>query len=161
VNAALRSFLAEYAFKSAPYPNSTDLIRRFREVAGPEHQQLITDLFENITLYDMKVTDATAKQRPDGRWDVTLEVDARKVYADGKGKETEAQLNETVDVGLFTVEPGRNDYDAKSVIAVERRPIRSGRQTITLVVDREPKVVGVDPFNKRIDRNSDDNLKTL
>ena len=161
VNAALRSFLAEYAFKSAPYPNSTDLIRRFREVAGPEHQQLITDLFENITLYDMKVTDATAKQRPDGRWDVTLEVDARKVYADGKGKETEAQLNETVDVGLFTVEPGRKDYDAKSVIAVERHPIRSGRQTITMVVDREPKVAGVDPFNKRIDRNSDDNLKTL
>jgi aminopeptidase N len=161
VNAALRSFLAEYAFKSAPYPNSTDLIRRFREVAGPEHQQLITDLFENITLYDVKVTDATAKQRPDGRWDVTLEVDARKLYADGKGKETEAQLNETFDVGLFTVEPGRKDYDAKSVIAVERRPIRSGRQTITMVVDREPKVVGVDPFNKRIDRNSDDNLKTL
>ena len=161
VNAALRSLLAEYAFKSAPYPNSTDLIRRFREVAGPEHQQLITDLFENITLYDVKVTDATAKQRPDGRWDVTLEVDARKLYADGKGKETEAQLNETVDVGLFTVEPGRKDYDAKSVIAVERHPIRSGRQTITMVVDREPKVAGVDPFNKRIDRNSDDNLKTL
>ena len=161
VNAALRSLLAEYAFKSAPYPNSTDLIRRFREVAGPEHQQLITDLFENITLYDVKVLEAGAKPRPDGRWDVTLEVDARKVYADGKGAETEAPLTEAFDVGVFTVEPGRKDYDAKSVIAVERRPIRSGRQTITMVVDREPKVAGVDPFNKRIDRNSDDNLKTL
>ena len=62
---------------------------------------------------------------------------------------------------MFTVEPGREGYDAKSVIAVERRQIHSGRQTITMVVDREPKVAGVDPFNKRIDRNSDDNLKTL
>ena len=161
VNEALRGLLAEYAFQPAPYPNPTDLIRRFREVAGPEHQQLITDLFENITLYDVKVLEAGAKPRPDGRWDVTLEVDARKVYADGKGAETEAPLTEAFDVGVFTVEPGRKDYDAKSVIAVERRPIRSGRQTITMVVDREPKVAGVDPFNKRIDRNSDDNLKTL
>ena len=161
VNEALRGLLAQYAFQPAPYPNPTDLIRRFREVAGPEHQQLITDLFEKITLYDVKVTEASAKQRADGRWDVTLDVDARKLYADGKGAETEAPLEESFDVGVFTVEPGREGYDAKSVIAVERRQIHSGRQTITMVVDREPKVAGVDPFNKRIDRNSDDNLKTL
>jgi hypothetical protein len=29
---------------------------------------------------------------------------------------------------------------------------------VTLVVDRKPAFVGVDPYNKRIDRNSDDNL---
>jgi hypothetical protein len=29
---------------------------------------------------------------------------------------------------------------------------------VTVVVDREPRWVGVDPYNKRIDRNSDDNL---
>jgi hypothetical protein len=32
---------------------------------------------------------------------------------------------------------------------------------VRLVAEREPKVVGVDPFNKRVDRNSDDNLKEL
>jgi hypothetical protein len=41
---------------------------------------------------------------------------------------------------------------------MERRTIRTGRQTVTLTVDREPTWVGVDPYNKRIDRNSDDNL---
>ena len=92
VNEALRGLIAEYAFKPAPYANPTDLIKRFRAEAGPEQQQLITDLFEKITLYDVKVTDAKAKRRTDGRWDVTLEVDARKLYADGKGTETEAPL---------------------------------------------------------------------
>ena len=29
---------------------------------------------------------------------------------------------------------------------------------ITVTVDRQPTHVGVDPYNKRIDRNSDDNL---
>jgi hypothetical protein len=159
VNAALRGLLAEFAFKSAPYANSTDLIRRFREVAGPEHQQLITDLFERITLYDVKVTDAKAKRRADGRWDVTLEVDARKLYADGKGKETEAPLDEVFDVGAFTVEPGRKGYDKSSVLAVKRTRVHSGKQTLTIVTDKEPNFVGVDPFNKWIDRNSDDNVK--
>jgi ABC-2 type transport system permease protein len=127
VNAALRSLLDEFAFKPAPYPNSTDLIRRFREVAGPEHQSLVTDLFEKITLYDVKVTDATSRKRTDGRWDVTLEVEAAKRYADGKGQETEAPLDETFDVGVFTLKPGDKGYQKDSVLALERRPLRTAR----------------------------------
>jgi aminopeptidase N len=161
VNAALRSLIDEFAFKPAPYANPTDLIRRFREVAGPDRQQLITDLFERITLYDVRVTNAMKTRRPDGKWDVILEVDARKLYADGKGKETDAALAETFDVGLFTVEPGREGYDKSSVLQVERLPIRTGTQTLRLVAEQEPKVAGVDPFNKWIDRNSDDNLKDI
>jgi aminopeptidase N len=161
VNEALRGLLAEYAFKPAPYANPTDLIRRFRAVAGPEHQELITDLFEKITLYDVKVTEANSKRRADGRWDVTLEVEARKLHADGKGKETEAPLDESFDVGVFTVEPGRKGYDTTSVIAVERARVHSGKQTLRLVAGKEPKFAGVDPFNKRVDRNSDDNVKPI
>jgi ABC-2 type transport system permease protein len=159
VNEALQGLLGEFAFKSAPYANSTDLIRRFRAVAGPAHQQLVTDLFEKITLYDVKVTDVKSKRRTDGRWDVTLEVEAHKLHADGKGKETEAPLDEVFDVGAFTVEPGREGYDKSSVLAVKRMRVHSGQQTLSLVTDKEPNYAGVDPFNKWIDRNSDDNVK--
>jgi aminopeptidase N len=161
VNAALRGLLDEFAFKPAPYPNPTDLIRRFREVAGPEHQSLITDLFEKITLYDVKVTDVKSKPRDDGRWDVTLEVEAGKLYADGKGRETAAPLDESFDVGVFTAKPGDKGYTKDSVLALERRPLRSGKQTLRIVAPAEPAYAGVDPFNKRIDRNSDDNLKDV
>jgi aminopeptidase N len=161
VNEALRGLLEEFAFEPAPYQNPRDLLRRFRDVAGPEHEQLIADLFERITLYDVKVTDARTSRRPDGRWDVTLEVEARKLYADGQGLESETPLEESFDVGVFTVEPGRKGYDRDAVIAVERATVRSGRQTLRLVVDQEPKVAGVDPFNKRIDRNSEDNLRAV
>ena len=41
---------------------------------------------------------------------------------------------------------------------MERRPLKSGKQTVSLTVAKLPKFVGVDPFNKRIDRNSDDNI---
>jgi hypothetical protein len=85
-------------------------------------------------------------------------VKAAKKYADGKGVETEASMDEEVEVGAFDAEPGKKGFDEKSVLLLERRRIRSGTQVVDLVVDREPTWAGIDPFNKRIDRNSDDNL---
>ena len=158
VNRALARFLQEHAFKAAPHPSSLDFLRLLREEAGPEHDALITDLFERITLVDVKTTAARAHQRDDGRYDVTLEVEARKLYADGQGKETEAPLDEPFDVGVFTAEPGKKDFNADSVLLFGRRAIRTGKQSITVTVDKPPKFAGVDPYNKRIDRNSDDNI---
>jgi hypothetical protein len=65
------------------------------------------------------------------------------------------------DVGAFTVEPGRKGYDRSSVLAVKRMPVRSGKQALVIVTDQEPNYAGVDPFNKWIDRNSDDNVKEV
>lgn len=158
VNRALQKLLAEFAFKPAPYPSSTDFIRLLRAEAGPQHDQLITDLFEKITLYDMKATEARAKKLPDGKYEVSFTVEGKKLYADGKGKETEAPLDEPFDVGVFTDEPGKKGYKSESVLLMDRRPMKTGKQVVTLTVDKAPKFVGVDPYNKRIDRNSDDNL---
>lgn len=126
--------------------------------ADPQAQQLITDLFEKITLYDLKTRTATATRRPDGRYDVTLTVEARKMYADGQGKETGAPIaGEAFDVGVFTAEPGKPRFSAKDVSYFRLTPLKSGRQTLTVTVDRKPIFAGVDPYNKLIDRNSDDN----
>ncbi len=158
VNRALRKFLHDHAFKPAPYPTALELVNDFRAEAPAGKQQMITDLFEKITLYDFKTKTAVAKQRRDGRWDVTLSVEAKKFYADGKGKETEAPLSgETVDVGVFSAEPGTKNFSAKDVLSLTRQPIRAGTQTYTITVSKKPLFGGVDPYNKRIDRNSSDN----
>ena len=158
VNDALAQFLKDHAFKGAPYPISTDLVKLFRERAPADKQALITDLFEKITLYDVKATDAKVTARKDGRFDVTFTVTARKLYADGKGKETEAPMNELLDIGVFTEQPGKKGFGKDRILVLERRPIHSGRQTVTYTVARKPVWVGADPYNILIDRNSDDNL---
>ncbi|HEV2532403.1 ABC transporter permease/M1 family aminopeptidase [Phenylobacterium sp.] len=158
VNRALRKFLHDHAFKAAPYPTAAELVADFRAEAPADKQQLITDLFERITLYDLKTKSAVARKRPDGRWDVTLTVDAKKLYANGQGRETEAPMaGETVDVGLFAAEPGKPRFSAKDVISMQRLPLRSGVQSFVVTVARKPLFAGVDPYNKRIDRNSEDN----
>ena len=161
VNRALQSLLHKYAFKGPPYPSSRDLVERLRAEAGPEHQQLISDLFEKITLYDLKVMSAHSSRRADGKWNVTMEVEAHKLYSDGKGVETEAPLDEVFDVGVFTAEPGKNGYTSASVLSMERQRVQSGRHTLAVVVDKEPKFAGFDPYNKYVDRNSDDNVQKI
>ncbi|HEY0974427.1 MAG TPA: M1 family aminopeptidase [Solimonas sp.] len=158
VNRALRSLIEDYAFKGPPYPTSRDLTRRLREQASPELQPLIADLFEKITTYDFKVVQAKATPRPDGKWDVAVEIDARKHYADGKGVQAEAPLETVIDVGVFAVQPGAPDFTADSVYFLQHQPVRSGRQTLNLVVDREPKFVGADPYSKYIDSTPADNV---
>jgi aminopeptidase N len=157
VNAALRDLLATYAFKGPPYPTALELVAALRRHAPADKQALITDLFEKITLYDLKTTMATARKRPDGRYDVTLTVQAKKLYAQGRGQEQEAPMSEPMDVGLFTLEPGKKGFGADKIVAFERRTIRSGTQTLTFVTKVPPRAAGVDPYNMVIDRNGDDN----
>jgi aminopeptidase N len=159
VNAALRRLLHTYAFKGAPYARSQDLVDALRAEAGPENQQLITDLFEKITLYDLKTKTAAVKRRADGRYDVTLNVEAKKVYADGQGKETPVAIpaGELFDIGVFAAEPGKKGFSSKDVLYFKTTPLKSGSQTVTVTVDKPPAFAGVDPYNKQIDRNSDDN----
>ena len=159
INRALRTLLARYRFRGAPYPRSLDLVAALRgEARTTEEQALITDLFERIALYHLEATGPTAVRRADGRWDVTVPVVARKLYADGQGGETEAPLAERIEVGLFTAEPGRDAFSPSHVVVLERRPIRSGRQVLRFVTDRRPTHAGIDPYNLYIDRNSADNV---
>jgi ABC-2 type transport system permease protein len=160
VNRALRSLVTKFRFQGAPYPTTSDLIAALRAEATTEEQQsLITDLFERVTLYDLKVDDATAVQRADGKWDVTLTVDAKKIYVDSTGVESDAPLAEGIEVGLFTAEPGVDAFDAADVMVMERRMIRTGRQVLTFVTDRQPVFAGVDPYNYYIDRVTWDNVR--
>ncbi len=158
VNRALRALLAKYAFKGPPYPTALDLVAALRAEAPASKQALITDLFEKITLYDLKMASAVASRRPDGWWDVALTIDAKKLYADGRGKEAPAPLDEQMDVGLFSAEPGKAGFDRTKVLAFSRTQLHSGTQVIHLIVDKPPRFAGVDPYDTVIDRNADDNI---
>jgi ABC-2 type transport system permease protein len=158
VDRSLRRLLAQYAFKSAPYPSSKDFVKILREEAGPKYDALITDLFERITLYDLKAIHASCTKRADGRYDVALDVEAHKFYADGKGRETAAPMKEDVFAGLFLAEPGKAGFDSSKVLHYARQPVVAGKQTLHFVVDKPPRFAGIDPYNIWIDRNSEANL---
>jgi hypothetical protein len=159
VNRALATLLRRHRFGGPPYPRSTDLIALLRaEARTPEQQALIGDLFERITLYDLKAGRPTAGRRADGRWDVTVPVEARKFYAAADGTQRETPLRETIEIGLFGREPASPGFTREDVIWMDRVPIRSGGQVLRFITAREPAFAGIDPYNFRIDQISSDNV---
>ena len=104
----------------------------------------------------MRAKEAKAEHLPDGKWKVTLSIDAKKYRADGSGTETEAALDLPIDVGVFTQgDTSKEDDDVPLVF--EKRRIMSGEATLEFIVDKEPIRAGIDPYHKLIDRRSDDN----
>jgi ABC-type transport system involved in multi-copper enzyme maturation permease subunit len=160
VNRALKKFLQDKAFQHAPFTTSRELLGYLRAEAKPEQQQLITDLFEKISFYDNRVETATAKKRADGKYDVTLDLHADKRYADGKGKETAAPVNDWIDVGVFARAASGEEADEKTLY-LQRVHITTNTLKLNMVVDGLPYEAGFDPYNKLIDRVSSDNRKKV
>jgi len=156
VDRTLARFDEETAFQMPPYTTTREFLTDLRQEAGPKWSPLIADLFEKLTVFDNRVVSATAKHRSDGKYDVTLEVHTSKVYVDGIGKESPATVSDPIDVGVFGQAPDGQEQHQK-VLYLAKRSVPDGNSSITLTVDSVPFEVGLDPYNKLIDRVSDDN----
>jgi ABC-type transport system involved in multi-copper enzyme maturation permease subunit len=154
VHQALRNFLNRYSFQTAPCPTSRDLVNALRTEAGPDYQELITDLFERIVLYDLQVDTASAREI-DGGYEVTIEVTARQFEANGSGQETEVTLDTWFDVALFP--ETKNALEGVTPLYIEKHRLRSGKQTLTVHTMERPGIVALDPSHKRIERSVGNN----
>jgi len=160
LNAILAEFLRQWAFKGPPYPTTRDFLDLLYARTSPEHHPLIRDLFERIVFWNHRATVAEARKREDGKYVVTLKVQAEKVSTDGKGKETQEPVDVLVDIGVFARPPGAGEGGEK-VLYLAKHRITQAETTLELVVDELPYEAGIDPYNKLIDRASGDNRKKV
>ena len=162
LNLALKNFLMQYRYANAtdalsgPYPDTRLLEDALRAQTPSDLQYFLNDSFEKIALYDNKAVEAGSQKMPDGTFKVTLTVEGRKVYADGNGVESPAPLHDWIDVGVFS---GKKDEEKP--LAVRKEWIGGGRQTFEFIVKEQPTRAGIDPYNKLIDRNGDDNTMDI
>jgi ABC-2 type transport system permease protein len=160
LNRILSGFLKKWAFKGPPYPTTRDFMADLYAGTDAKFHPLIRDLFERVTFFDNRAVEATAKRRADGKYAVTLKVHSAKLVADGKGKEHDEKIDEFVDIGVFSRPPGGEEKDER-VLYLQKQRIDKADTTIELVVDALPYEAGIDPYNKLVDRDSDDNRKRV
>ncbi len=171
LNLALHNFLMQYRYANAnnqvdaddnarasaaldkPYPDTRMLVDAIRAQTPPELQYLVEDGFNRIVLYDNKALSATAEKTSDGKYKVTLNVQARKVQADGNGAETPMKLADYVEIGVFS---GKKDEEKP--LYLEKKKLTAEHETFTATVNERPTLAGIDPYNKLIDRIADDNM---
>jgi hypothetical protein len=171
VNLALHNFLMQYRYANAgnqtdaagqppatgavdqAYPDTRQLIDALRAQTPAEFQYLIDDGFDRIVLYDNKAVSATARRTAGGKYEVTIDVQARKAQLDADGRETPMPLADWIEVGVFS-----GAKDQEKPLYLEKKKMTRERQTYTITVDQKPTRAGIDPYNKLIDRIADDNL---
>ncbi|MCS0582490.1 M1 family aminopeptidase [Massilia pinisoli] len=150
VNGVLHGLLAEYAYKGPPYPTVSTLVDRLRAITPPDKAYLIDDLFEAIVLYENHADGATAKRRPDGKYEVEIRATAGKVRAGEQGEEKAVPLHDYIEFGV--------DDEDGNPLARERRLVTQGDQRVVLVVAGRPARAGIDPDNKLVDKKPTDNM---
>jgi ABC-2 type transport system permease protein len=150
VNGALRGMLVQFASQAPPYPTVTPLIAALRAVTPPDKAYLIDDLFEAIVLYENRAASASAVQRADGKYVVTLTASATKHRANELGQEQDVALDDYIEFGV--------DDAAGKPLLREWRKVKTSAPKVQMVVDRLPARAGIDPDNKLIDRKPRDNM---
>ena len=171
LNLALHNFLMQYRYANAnnqvdaqknvggsptlndPYPDTRMLVDAIRAQTPPDLQYLVDDGFNRIVLYDNRAVTATSQKTPDGKYKVTLEVESRKAQADGNGAETPMPLADYIEIGVFS---GKKDEEKPLYLKKEK--FTEEHRTFEIIVDEQPTLAGIDPYNKLIDRNADDNM---
>jgi ABC-2 type transport system permease protein len=158
LNAALAHYIKQVAFQPPPFTTSKDLVAILREATPPAKRHIIEDLLETITLFDNKVSDASVDEK-DGKFTVKLTLAARKLRADELGVETEIPLGDDIEVGIYAA-PGEGETVGKPLY-LQYHHITQAETILELTVDERPARAGIDPANKLIDRNPDDNTRSL
>lgn len=153
VNRALARFIKDYAFSGPPYRAAVDLVQYLRAEARPEEQELITDLFERIILYDNQTREATVTRRADGKYVVKLTVSSAKLLSDGLGEPKPVPNNDLIRIAVLG-EGGKELF-------VEKRRMTRPVETLEIVVSGKPVRAGIDPYHELIDAHPDDNARSL
>ena len=92
VNTAVRRYFEKYSAPGSPRPTSRDLYAELRAVTPDSLHSLLRDLFEEITLWDVRADEARVEPVGDGSYRVTLAIEAKKVRSDSIGNETEVPM---------------------------------------------------------------------
>ncbi len=155
INLALKRLLQKFGNQDPPLPASTDLLVELRIVTPDSLQYLLKDLLEKNTFWELKADKATVEAKEKGTWNVSFNIETRKVTVDKEGVETEIPMNDYIDIGIYANSPEDGIGDN---IYLKRHQLKTGKQTITVQVFREPDLAGIDPNRLLIDQNIYDNF---
>ena len=178
LNGALQKYVEKVKFQYPPYTTSIDMVNHIKEVTPDSLQYTINDMFETITLYENRIKEVTTTGLDNGKYQLDIEFEVSKYRNDEKGKKfygdslsykTEdmrkpilsVPLADYIDIGVFAEEEDEEGKMKEIELYLKKHKITEINNKLTIIVDKEPIEVGVDPYNKLIDTNSNDNRRRL
>ncbi len=160
LNAALAKYIKKTAYQEPPYTNSIEFVNSLKQATPDSLKYIIHDMFESITLYENKTTKCSYSKTKNGKYLVNFSVESKKMQADSIGKMKDIPIADWIDIGIF----GSKEVNGKKTeteLYLQKRKINKNKMDFEIIVSEEPVKVGIDPYNKLIDRTPDNNSKLL
>ena len=155
VNNAMRGFLEEFRYQEPPYPTSNDFMRYLKPEVPDSLQSLLVDWFDEITFYDLRLEEVTCVKNTNGKYELTLDVIAKKTKAAETGELTDVTIDDWVDIGFY------KDSDEEELFFRERIYLNQENITLNFTLDELPAKAAIDPLRILIDRVYKDNRKSV
>ena len=181
-NNILMEFVDSTKFQEAPYTTSIEFVDMIKSHTPDSLMYVIEDMFENITLYDNRVTGAKYNKNTDGTYTVDITAEVTKYRTDERGRQSfydqdsvimtfekeglkkpirSYPLSDFVEVGIFGLGENEDGEEEEIELYLGLHKITEIENKYTITVDKEPREVGIDPYNKLIDRDSNDNRRKV
>jgi ABC-2 type transport system permease protein len=160
LNAALAKYINKVAYQEPPYTNSIEFIDFLKKATPDSLKYIIEDMFETITLYENKTTDCSYTKTKDGKYLVKISIESNKMKADSIGKMKDVPIADWIDIGVFGIKE-INGKKTETELYLQKRKIDKTNMEFEILVNEQPQKVGIDPYNKLIDRTPDNNTKTI
>jgi aminopeptidase N len=157
VNMALHRFIKDWnafggSLQRDRYSTTADLLGYFRAVTPDTLQNVITDLFEMITIYDNKVVATRHEKLSENKYKVNLTIQVLKHRIDSLGVETSVPLRDWIDIGIYA----KKEHGKDELIYLNKHIITEQKTKLEIVVDRLPSKAVIDPRCITIDKNRGD-----
>ena len=178
LNKAISKYVKNVGFQDPPYTTSVELLDYIKEATPDSLSYVLKDMFETITLYNNNAVSATSKKMDNGKYKIDFEFNVSKYRNDEKGminygdQEKDSiiykgkdmddplysvYLEDYLDIGVF----GSDEDENETELYLKKHKISDINNKLSIIVDEEPKEIGVDPYNKLIDTDSGDNRKRI
>lgn len=157
LNAQLKKYVDTTAYRTRPYTTSLELYDYIKAATPDSLKATVADMFEKVTLLENRAWEATYEKIGE-EYEVTLKVSTKKFYADEKGNETEQpDMRELIDIGVTVETKTETGMKYQKPLYLQKHWLKAGEHTLKIRVKEKPEKAGIDPYNKLIDRNANDN----
>ncbi|MDO6435373.1 hypothetical protein Q4E93_32455 [Flavitalea sp. BT771] len=152
VNAALRSFRDQYAFRDGGYyAGSEDLYRALEAHTPDSLRYFLEDSWKKVCLYNNRIVDVSAAPLRENKFKVTLKLELQKSCFDSTGTEHAAPMNDYIDIAIY----------GKAPLYLQRHRLTAGLKTLEIIVEGKPSNARIDPHTYLMDTNQEDNRKMI
>lgn len=160
LNAALAKYIRKTAFQNPPYTTAYEFYEYIKAATPDSLKETVKDLFERIVVYDNSVKSWSYKKTASGKYKISAVLNSIKTISDSLGKGKEVVPSDWVDVGVFYKRPD-TEKNRAGVGYLKKIKMAKKEQVVEMETDSEPAMLGIDPYNKLIDKNTANNIKDV